>query len=281
MDELDNLINNKTEMSSEDWKNHKKEEKDKLYEMIDKSLEEIKDNSDNFKKYLDLQSKFNNYSVNNTMLIYAQNREATRVRGFDEWKKYGANILNGEKGIMILEPTEKFTREDGTEGMYFNVKRVFDVSQTSLNVKERNNSYSNKVLLSAFLENYNIQCVDEIKGPSNAFWNSKDKFLYVKTGLEPKELFHSVLKELSNIQFDKKDVFKDFKSNCISYMICKKYNLDISSVANLNIPDELKKLDNDAFKKELLSMHDCFEKENSRINEHFEKLSIKNKDKER
>ena len=181
MDELDNLINNKTEMSSEDWKNHKKEEKDKLYEMIDKSLEEIKENSDNFKKYLDLQSKFNNYSVNNTMLIYAQNREATKVRGFDEWKKYGANILNGEKGIMILEPTEKFTREDGTEGMYFNVKRVFDVSQTSLNVKERNNSYSNKVLLSAFLENYNIQCVDEIKGSSKVFWNSQTKFLYIQT----------------------------------------------------------------------------------------------------
>lgn len=281
MDELDTLINNKTELSTKDWKNHKKEEKDKLYEMIDKSLEKIQNNPDNFKKYLDLQSKFSNYSLNNTMLIYSQKPESTRVRGFDEWKKYGANILNGEKGIMILEPTEKFTREDGTEGMYFNVKRVFDIFQTSSKIKERNNSYSNKVLLSAFLENYNIQCVDEIKGSNNVFWNNKDKFLYIKTGLEPKELFYSVLKELSYKEFDKKDEFRDFKSNCISYMICKKYNLDISNICDLNIPDELKKLDKEAFKKELLSMHDCFEKENSRINEHFEKLSIKNKEKER
>ena len=49
MDNIDVLINNRTELNTEEWKNYKKEEKDKLYELIDKTLLEIKDNPDKFK----------------------------------------------------------------------------------------------------------------------------------------------------------------------------------------------------------------------------------------
>lgn len=281
MDNIDVLINNRTELNTEEWKNYKKEEKDKLYELIDKTLLEIKDNPNKFKEYLDLQSKFDNYSLNNTLLIYAQKPDARRIRGFNDWKKYGANVLSGEKGIMILEPSEKFVREDGSESVYFNVKKVFDISQTSVKIKERESHYSNEVLLSAFVENYIIQPVDEIKGSKNVFWDSKDNVLYIKKGLEPKELFYSVLKELSQKEFDKMDLYSDFKSNCISYMICKKFHLDISDICSVNIPDNLKNMDKESFKKEIISIHSCLDNENSRINKHFERLSIKKQDKER
>lgn len=279
MDELNDLIDNKKSLSTEEWKNFKNQEKQSLYEMVESSLTDIKDNQQNFEKYLDIKSKFSNYSVNNTLLIYAQKPDATKIKPFDEWKKYGASVLNGEKGIMILEPSEKFTREDGTEGVYFNVKKVFDISQTSYQLKPKTNFYSNEVLLKGFLYNCSIKPMEEMK--ENALWNDKEKILYIKKGLDAKELFYSVLKELSKKDLNKKDKLIDFKSDCIAYMICKRYNININNLCNTKIPDNLKNMDNQEFKNELINMNNCMDEINSKINEYFEKLSNKNKEQER
>ena len=64
-------------------------------------------------------------------------------------------------------------------------------------------------------------------------------------------------------------------------MICKKFHLDISDICNVNIPDNLKNMDKESFKKEIISIHNCLDDEISRINKHFERLSIKKQDKER
>lgn len=62
--------------------------------------------SDNYKNYLNIMSKFHNYSINNTLLIARQNPDATLVAGFKSWEKnFGRHVKKGEKGIKILAPS--------------------------------------------------------------------------------------------------------------------------------------------------------------------------------
>ena len=63
-------------------------------------------NSERFKEYLNVMSKFHNYSFNNTVLIALQKPDASLVMGFNAWKGKGIerNVKKGEQGIRIFAP---------------------------------------------------------------------------------------------------------------------------------------------------------------------------------
>jgi antirestriction protein ArdC len=93
-----------------------------------------------WKQYLRMQAKFHKYSFCNTILILAQNPDATYVAGYKAWQKLGRYVKKGEKGIMILAPIiakpqkqDKPEQEetDNTRRLVgFTTAHVFDVSQT-------------------------------------------------------------------------------------------------------------------------------------------------------
>ena len=90
--------------------------------------------SDSFRRWLDISSRFHNYSLGNQLLIAMQRPEATYVAGFHAWLKLGRHVLKGEKGIKIMVPLpRKVTNDEGEEERRvtgFGTGRVFDVSQT-------------------------------------------------------------------------------------------------------------------------------------------------------
>lgn len=130
---------------------------EKMKEITDRleaGIQELFD-SDRFKEYLQVMSKFHNYSFNNTLLIAMQKPDATLVAGYNSWKNlFGRQVARGAKGIKVLAPspykikkeidkidpkTQKpVTDKDGnpvkeeTEITVpaFKVVSVFDVSQT-------------------------------------------------------------------------------------------------------------------------------------------------------
>lgn len=61
-------------------------------------------NSERWKKLLEVQSRFHNYSANNTLLIYCQMSEATRVASMKTWNKLGRKINKGSHAIKIFFP---------------------------------------------------------------------------------------------------------------------------------------------------------------------------------
>ena len=62
--------------------------------------------SDRYRQYLSVMSRFHRYSVNNTMLIYMQRPDASLVAGFQKWKnQFGRHVKKGEMGITIIAPT--------------------------------------------------------------------------------------------------------------------------------------------------------------------------------
>jgi hypothetical protein len=89
-----------------------------------------------FTSYLRACGLFHNYSWHNCALIWSQKPEASRVAGFQAWKKLGRYVVAGSKGIAIFAPMtfkEKGAAEDGEQEstrVWFRVVYVFDVSQT-------------------------------------------------------------------------------------------------------------------------------------------------------
>jgi len=90
--------------------------------------------SDAWKAVLHVQSRFHNYSFGNSLLIYMQCPTATRVAGYDTWKKLGRQVVKGAKGIRIMAPhTYKVKNEQGEDVTKtgFHQTSVFDISQTT------------------------------------------------------------------------------------------------------------------------------------------------------
>lgn len=76
-------------------------------EDVNKTLEDTLDGvfkSDRFMDLLNVMSKMKSYSLNNTLLIVAQQPQSTMVMGYKEWQKLGRFVEKGEKGIKILAP---------------------------------------------------------------------------------------------------------------------------------------------------------------------------------
>lgn len=89
--------------------------------------------SESFRRYLDVQSRFPTYSVNNVVLILSQRPDATRVAGYATWRSLNRQVRRGEKGIRIIVPRRRKANEDDTpeeSRLFFGSAVVFDLSQT-------------------------------------------------------------------------------------------------------------------------------------------------------
>lgn len=104
-----------------------------LLQRLEDAVGAIQD-SDSFRRWLDISSRFHNYSLGNQLLIAMQRPDATYVAGFHAWLKLGRHVLKGEKGIKIMVPlARKITNDEGDEERRvtgFGTGHVFDVSQT-------------------------------------------------------------------------------------------------------------------------------------------------------
>lgn len=106
-------------------------------ELIEKLTEGISNltSSEEWQHYLNFQSRFHRYSFGNVLLIAAQCHEATRVAGFNAWRRLNRFVRKGEKAIWILAPMvyKSADIEDGEDDRIirgFKFVPVFDVAQT-------------------------------------------------------------------------------------------------------------------------------------------------------
>lgn len=120
----------------------KREQTVKLAEDAIKQLDQElrKGKSETLVQFLATMSSFHSYSFNNQLLIMVQRPDATRVAGFNAWRKLDRFVKKGEKGIRILAPMVGKPKESSDEELIgvekkkrlygFRVVSVFDVSQT-------------------------------------------------------------------------------------------------------------------------------------------------------
>lgn len=111
---------------------------DALHASIVEQVQKLAD-SGQWRTFLEFARSFYNYSLNNLLLILAQNPDATMVAGFRQWQAKGRQVRKGEKSIKIFGYNEKkLTRDDLEEDVastervvrYFPTLSVFDIAQT-------------------------------------------------------------------------------------------------------------------------------------------------------
>ncbi|SEB08722.1 ArdC-like ssDNA-binding domain-containing protein [Leifsonia sp. 21MFCrub1.1] len=95
--------------------------------------------SGQWRRFLDFARSFHQYSLNNLLLILAQNPDATMVAGYRQWQAKGRQVRKSESAIKIFGHSTKKTsnledesspNEEQQISHYFPVLSVFDISQT-------------------------------------------------------------------------------------------------------------------------------------------------------
>lgn len=288
MGELDQVFNNYSrknrQYNKEEWIEYKKQEKQEVYALIDTTAEKIIQEEAEFKKYLDTQSKFEQYSVGNALLITAQMPEATVLRDYESWSNIGGFPKKHRKNdVKILEPADSYMREDGSVGTNYNVKYLTDISQVSIRQKQNPMRYDNKLLLRVFLNSSQakVEIVNTIPDTDrSALYDAEKDVLYIARGAEVPQIFHEVTQELAKQEIGKNTELDVFKANCVSYMVCKKYGIDVSNYNVTDIPYELKELSAKEIREELEPIHDAMENISGRANHCIELLAKQKREKE-
>lgn len=247
--------------NKEEWAAQKQAQRKEAYELIDNTCAEMMADGNAFRQYLDVQGRFDRYSVANAILVSAQMPEATQLKDYAKWKQSRVYVNKDAQKITILERSKEYTREDGTKAVSYNAKVVYDISQTS--AKDRQQPQEPKTmreLVSAMIDASPVpfQPVDSLEVP--AYYDSEQQAIFIRKGLSEEQLFVSMAKEVSAAVYDFKynegrDA-SDFKSFCVAYMVSTRYGVDTRGFNFDRLPSEYAEMDTQVFKGELNSMRD-------------------------
>ena len=282
---------NQPKLSKEEYAEKKIAEKERVYQMVDDTAMQIVSDPEKFRAFLDTQSRMDRYSAANALLIFNQLPEATQLKDFDDWGKDNVKIVKGAKSISILEPVE-YARQDGTTGISYNVKKMFDVSQTNgRQTPAVSVNRDPKALITTMLDAcpVEVEATNELPYPNMAaFYNNEKQTLYVKRNVgDSVAVAQCVAQELGHAQlsinsdtYSRRDM--GFQAVCIGYMLCKKYGVDTQNFAIDRIPDSLKEKGPKEIRAELSKTRNAMSEINSRISEElYRKKQERSKEHER
>lgn len=228
----------------EAWAEKKKAEREEIYAMLDKVTDEISADGVKFQQYLDIQSRFSRYSVGNALLIMAQMPKATRLKDFGGWKENHISLQKNQKGIRILEPGNEYQREDGSIGTSYNIKKVFDISQTKARRRIEPAKPEEKSVLMALVSRTPVplQTVEQLDNPGmGALFDAAEQKIFVKKGMSAVDIFCSVTQELAHAELalgmeNYSRGENTFRAYCVSYMLCRQYGFPTEQFAFEQLP---------------------------------------------
>jgi hypothetical protein len=213
-------------------------------ELIAQLAEGIKSltTSDEWQHYLDVQSRFHRYSFGNVLLIDAQRHEATRVAGFNAWRKVSRFVRKGEKAIWILAPM-LYKNANAEEGEHDRIVRgfrfvpVFDIAQTDgeelpsicrrLGGNDEKGLYADLVAVG---ESMGFTVQDHaFGGTTNGDCSHRASRIRVEITNSPaqrvKTLAHEIAHALLHEKFDDRSV-AELEAEAVAYVVCKVLGLD-------------------------------------------------------
>lgn len=279
------------QLSPEEYVAKKKAEKDAVYQMIDDAATEIVNAPEKFRGYLDTQARMDRYSAANALLIYKQQPQATQLKEFRDWQEDGVKVSKGAKSLSILEPVE-YAKKDGSTGIAYNVKKVFDVSQTNgRRPAAPTLDRDPRKLVAIMLDTapIDVATVEELPSPNmGAFYRNEDQTLYVKRDIgDSVALCQCVAQELGHAQlamsceaYSRREM--GFSAVCIGYMLCRKFGVDTRSFAIENIPDGLKNKEPKGIRAELSKTRSAMNEIGSRVAEEiYRRRAERSKEQER
>lgn len=244
MANLDELFGNEKQTtiepySKEDWIKQKNENRALAYEMLETASEEL-NNPDSVMAYLDVQSRFDRYSVSNALLVAYQNPEATRLCDSKTWQKNHVFINKGETGIIILEPGKEYTREDGRTVTPYNAKKVFDISQTNAKPRpQRTKTPDARVVVKAMIKTspVPVEISNQLPEEVKAIYQPEAKKIFIRQGLDGDEIVRLLSKEIAFARLDKGGFNRenlDFSAQAISYIVTSRAGFESVPITRIS-----------------------------------------------
>lgn len=252
--------------------------RNRCYELSEQMTEKVAADGQTFQQYLDVQSKFDRYTANNALLIMAQKPEAEKIGDYGYWKDRGAFVKRQERNnpILIMEPGKEYEREDKSIGTYYNAKKVYDISQTTMDKKIQipSEDITDKQLIRALVSSPPAAIVtaepDQMPEGRGAFFEPEENCIYVRKGMDAQEIFKCLTAELALAGFA--DGAKNYDSNdymlhayCASYMLCKKYGIDTQDFRFDNAPEFFEGMEPQEVRAELAKARDAVNRISSRM----------------
>lgn len=246
------------------WKQQKQEQREMVYSLIDDTAQTVAKDGTAFQKYLDVQSRFDRYSVSNALLILAQKPDATRIADFDTWKEQGTFIRKKESGFYILEPGDEYQREDGTVGISYNPKKMFDISQTGNRKRETSAYPDDRTRIKALMDHapVPINIRDTLPEGTNTLYQSEAREIQIRRGMNSDNIFRSLSQELAHAEMDKGNGSYSrsnhvFHAYCVSYMLCKQFGVDTNGYRFDSAPQMLEGKEVQEIRNELSIIRDA------------------------
>lgn len=220
-------------MSKQEYAKYMKDKRTSLFHMANEETMKVVSSPESFLRFLEMQAKMD-YTVTNTLLIMAQYPEATLLKDFSHWQESKASIVKGSKGIEILEPSGEYTRRDGSIGISYNPKTVFDVSQILNGERfiEHPPQYTSNELVSAIIYKTDIKpevVAQDSKLPSDVFFDEQSQTVFVKEGQQPFNMINGLLREYAYVECYHQGQSRNnasFVAESAAYLLSKKYHLE-------------------------------------------------------
>lgn len=246
-----------TQFNKDDWIQKKQQERQSAYALIDTSLERMGTDGKALQTYLDVQARFERYSVSNVLLVAAQMPTATNLAAANVWRSRGGYIQKGQAGILLMEPGKKYNHKDGTPGVNINTKKVFDISQTTLIQQPVPVTHTDiRLLLSAMVKHApcKVDYQDSLPGDKGAIYSHEEKTVFVLRGMSAEDTFRCLAQELAHAYLDTGDYNRResaFPAYCVSYLLSKRNGLDTQRYSFDKLPEQYSTLDAKALRGEL------------------------------
>ena len=208
-------------------------QEERLQELTDRLENGIKELyvSGRYAEYLAAMSKFHHYSFGNVVLILLQCPTATKVAGYNRWKKdFGRQVKKGEHGISILCPCPQtrwmqkqktdsdsglpILSEDGSPVMEtvrvtiprFKIGTVFDISQTegrelpSIVASELTGEVESfQTLYDCLAELSPVPITeDEVPGAAKGFFSSEEQRIVLRRGMPQLQIVKTLVHEIAH-----------------------------------------------------------------------------------
>lgn len=220
----------------EAYKKRKQDEVEQAFRLVEDETVAL-GQFDGLHSFLDVRAQFDRYSVSNVLLIAAQRPDAIKLASYTDWAEKDAQVKKGEHSILLFDKVKEYTKRDGTPGKQYQVKRVFDIKQTTAKTyPAMPTPPSNKELLLGLLKASPVECVLEYDWDADRGieYSAQDNKLHVPKALSTDERVGviSIMQKIclmrtmgdNKASLPPEEMAKaNFRAYCTSYILCKRY----------------------------------------------------------
>lgn len=204
-------------LSKEEYAAQKKQEREEIWGMIDGKAQEVFQNGDSLKGFLDFMGQCKPQRTDNLFLLYTQNPEIRQVKTFEKWKEEGKVVKTGSKGYNFIVGQEY--EKDGVIQQGYSIQKAYDISQIRTKQPEEAEPKPMDQLMEALLTDseVRIQIADNLPDKVQAQYIPNKRTIYVRNGMSENATFHSISRAGVSAQ-----------AYCAAYVTAQKYGVDVS-----------------------------------------------------